>query len=968
MIKQVFLSDILPYEHYYQPAPGFYPSDNDVPLTPKEEYFWRGTRFTKKRPGKIFTSVHYMAVGPLDNQRNPLRRWAQSVTILGINFMEAVPKTTPTGDFVIWVVATVATDYWPAWDIIGWEIDGATGEFIRFTDSTSNMGTIDFRWAKMGRNLQMIVNRGFVGFGNYYSLHAVNPNNGDPFGNGTEIDLTRFVGWDNNFICFDIQQDVALIVTSDTPPSCISVHHFSTGELIRHVPASGMPVDAHWEDQNRAYVVSSTGVITLIDFVTGETMSATQLDLPGNPWKTGYDRFLKRLLFIERTPDAYGTGASTLRVKGYRNLPVETRITKPVPLARPRVGSRTPFVARIVGSIGESIGGPNVTASLDNGNGTLIDQVCPSDGYGYTRFNVTGVTAGAGTLTLSCNGSASTFTTPSYVHTMVVKLDSLFYLGKEYYLPEPINTSYIATAPDSTIHDVAVGLAQSVNQAPRRAVSGYVTGDADGEVQGTITDAEGHTAALSGNVDSGFFFGFIPGGDLMGHITGTVTGFNGGTGSGTLVGDIVTASAGSDTVTITGVPPGSRAVLTARNLPDPQEDKVLLGDGEPQRNPFGGNVLEQWQLDPIITGPNIGTPKLWNGTHFVAVNGFGRSVNAAGPLWLSTDGLNYTQMSYTDSEVLFDVLICIDGRYFGSRQSPGWVHIYYSDDLMHWTKGEFGIYPSGTDWDSGSVIVDIIKVGSTLVALRKNNEIMTSTDNGATWVHRINVVTPLDLRWQLTNTLNFETLSIAYGNGVCVVIGSPGIGGSPIASNHIFSFSSFDGPVTETIYPYPIPKDICLYQVRFIDGYFYAIGARLVVTVPPYLEGYSVAAPWILRGTNGVDWTDVTPYPALARSEQMKGSDADRIFRMDSGLFVIVGWAMILTSPDGITWTEHPRVGFEMMGGASNGTIIALKEHDWTDPIPGALYQQFIIRFNMTIYDPATEAYTPPLGSIYDGP
>jgi hypothetical protein len=339
----------------------------------------------------------------------PPRVWRQSIDFL--THLSAVPrKTLPDSDFAIWAMATVSTHYYPGWDVIFWEINGRTGEFVRHIDLAGNIGTVSLSWARMSRGGNMWLFQTFLGLGGEAYEYTVNPDSDKPLAaTGQVLDYTMFPNgnWDNVFVAIDEINDVCAVRTvvdgtggTGTPSSHISLHKWSDKSLIRHLPCCGKPIDAHFEEGSRIYVICERGMICLVDYNTGIIQSVTQVTLPSATYVTAYDRYLRRLLFLPMAADAVD-GASQLQVYGFKDVPKATTLTKPIPLARNRVGQRTPVVGRLVGSAGEIVSGVTAHAELSNSKGTLTNTAAASDGSGYVTFEIDFTEVGDVDITLS---------------------------------------------------------------------------------------------------------------------------------------------------------------------------------------------------------------------------------------------------------------------------------------------------------------------------------------------------------------------------------------------------------------------------------------------------------------------------------------------------------------------------------------------------------------------------------------
>lgn len=330
------------------------------------------------------------------------RNWRESIN--WISMVGTVKRTLPDADFAIWFFATMDTTYWPSWSVMGWECNGVTGEFIRYLPISGNVATIGLTYCRLTFAGGMVV-RGSGLFGIFTEYWSVTPENPvTPFAKVRDIDPNIFDSanggsWDTNFMALDETADMCIIHTSTTPNGCVTVCKFSTGELVHHVPIAGNPTDALIDELGRCYVICGNGNICLIDYKLGELQSLTCTTIPANTiW--GYDPFLRRLLSCTKTPNA-ADGSSTIQVKGFRNIPHATSLSKPVPLSRPRVGQKVRLISRVTGDINEVVASTPLNATVDTANGTLLTPSTSTDANGYAFFEVDCKTAGAISLTVS---------------------------------------------------------------------------------------------------------------------------------------------------------------------------------------------------------------------------------------------------------------------------------------------------------------------------------------------------------------------------------------------------------------------------------------------------------------------------------------------------------------------------------------------------------------------------------------
>tara|TARA_R110000868_G_scaffold404974_1_gene683848 strand:+ start:669 stop:3095 length:2427 start_codon:yes stop_codon:yes gene_type:complete len=226
------------------------------------------------------------------------------------------------------------------------------------------------------------------------------------------------------------------------------------------------------------------------------------------------------------------------------------------------------------------------------------------------------------------------------------------------------------------------------------------------------------------------------------------------------------------------------------------------------------------------------------------------------------------------------------------------------------TRGGFvclpalGNTPFGQEWvsttpASASSWLAVEFANNLFVAVGTGGKIMTSSD-GTTWTSRTPSTTP-----------NFK--DVAYGNGVWVAVGST-TGGGP---NPLLTSS--DG-ITWTV-PATAPA-AALAGVVYGNGLWVAIGSgRSAISSDngatwtnttgisalssftakiAYANGLFVGIGSLLgdfaTSSDGITWVANTPSPATTLTDVVYGN----------GLFVALGGSgIILTSPDGMTWTQY---------------------------------------------------------------
>lgn len=391
-------------------------------------------------------------------------------------------------------------------------------------------------------------------------------------------------------------------------------------------------------------------------------------------------------------------------------------------------------------------------------------------------------------------------------------------------------------------------------------------------------------------------------------------------------------------------------------------DYVPPDDTAPPETPDDGSTIpaqQQW------FGPDFSTPAIWDGTKFVASEMYQKATPSGGAYWTSTDGLNYTQLASNSSGVPLGVVAYAGGTYV-NQYSTG--QTWSSTNLTSWTQGSYNSYPSGYPYDSGKAFTAMIHDGSQFVAVRVNGEIVTSSD-GVTWDHRCNVTTPTDSSGYFAGN-GLEVYGIAFGNGVYVTVGLDPSSAATM-SDRIWTSATVNGPYTardgapvSSFSGAPDAKAF-LYSVSFCDddNYFYALGAKR-----HYLSaGYFVSTAVIIRSTDGVTWTDVTPTPVIAAG--YTACTARQFHKLTSD-YVVIGTNAYYISTNGSTWTETALAPYnrnQLMNGASNGSILATQEYQWNNVnhldagvvVSRTQYYRKAITFDGSVFDPTLDSPYP---------
>lgn len=352
-------------------------------------------------------------------------------------------------------------------------------------------------------------------------------------------------------------------------------------------------------------------------------------------------------------------------------------------------------------------------------------------------------------------------------------------------------------------------------------------------------------------------------------------------------------------------------------------------------------ALDIFPPDHVVTSPDFGGAKIWDGTNFIAASVEENLLGVKevpGVLWISTDGLNYTALSDTDCPLRPDLLFYSSGVYLMHEQTPGHSATYRSTNLTDWTLVDAPLmamvpFPAYDGIPTADVIVQFLDAGSEWLALYAFGDIATSSDLGITWTHRCNVPSG-----GISTGTGHMMHGIAYGASRYVVAATINNGNSGYLyrastldqAYGVFNFGLNNG-YADDISGIPIYNKEFI-AVAFYSGYFYVVGYHEVEYVDGEV-GELERAGFIMRSDDGIDWVDVSPYPTLARSATSAEavvrapsiqSSFNRIFEMDNGDLIALGThANAISTDGGATWTEQAHTT-TLIGGATDGDTISL--------------------------------------------
>lgn len=313
-----------------------------------------------------------------------------SETIASIDGLFVSREKTATSDFVIHVLTTMSQIYYPSYRWLDFAFDGATGAFIdRVEVLYGDLYQRTVHPARDGSLWRVSVLGSFA---------EIDPSTFEEVPGSTES-AAKYGATTLDLPLVDRSQNLVIMKTNNDV-NAVGCYDFTTGALIRRINISGAAAAIFAEDARRAYVLTTQGMLNLIDYSTGEILSTTkapQAESGALGSLLTWDRFLRRLLlFTWRADDT--DGASLSSISGYYPIPQPVGITKAIPLIPPRVGRTVPMLSRAYGDAGEAIPGVKMVADVTGATATLAPPSTDQDGHAL--INVACAAAGSATIDL----------------------------------------------------------------------------------------------------------------------------------------------------------------------------------------------------------------------------------------------------------------------------------------------------------------------------------------------------------------------------------------------------------------------------------------------------------------------------------------------------------------------------------------------------------------------------------------
>ena len=318
-------------------------------------------------------------------------------------------------------------------------------------------------------------------------------------------------------------------------------------------------------------------------------------------------------------------------------------------------------------------------------------------------------------------------------------------------------------------------------------------------------------------------------------------------------------------------PDGIHWTLQDSNTSDPDLIDVIYGNGEFVVVSRTGTILtspDGVNWTPRDSGAQpLSSLTFGNGLYLLA---------GAQSLWLSPDARSWTY------EPLFwgTRSVTYGGGLFVAAGFDGLIKT--SPDGLSWTKRNSGTV---------NAIADICYGNGRFVGIGDSTLIVSST--GSNWLNLASSVT--------TQSLN----DLAYGNGAFVAVGSQGT-----------ILHSPDGAQWSLKSPSLTKAE--LHGVAYGSGAFVAVGWQGVILASTNAIDWVIASnaddvyfsdvtygvgQFVTVGSNGSVLTSTNGRAWVARDSGFMGDLYSAVY--GNGIFIASAWNAVLTSPDGVDWTEH---------------------------------------------------------------
>ncbi len=332
-----------------------------------------------------------------DYLTTPPRLYAETIAVpaaFPLSLFAKMDQTT-VSDATITLIGVTQRIYFPGYELVRWRFDGMSGAFLERTplvgtDLYASSLALSSIVQGFDRSLWACYITGDISEFDPQSYELLQTFTAAHFGrSATAVPLV------------DKARD--LIIMPAESGAQVIVYTLSTGAIVRSIGISATPISICAEDDRRVYVLGANYVLSLVDYTTGEIISAAQCPVPPDVTyvMSTWDNGLRRVLVFAIVPDA-SDGSCQSTIKGYYPVPLATHLTTPIPLASPRRGRQVPVLLRAVGDVGEPIAGVTAVVVSTPG-GSIYRAPGGTDGNGDAVAIV--LCDAAGDLDLSASAS-----------------------------------------------------------------------------------------------------------------------------------------------------------------------------------------------------------------------------------------------------------------------------------------------------------------------------------------------------------------------------------------------------------------------------------------------------------------------------------------------------------------------------------------------------------------------------------
>jgi hypothetical protein len=278
--------------------------------------------------------------------------WDGGTTALFLN-----PEDIADGYEVIWLGIDENMIRWPGYNFTWYRFNASTGEYLGRVDSAASDWLFSIFGQSRDGTLWKLRNSvtPFQAFPCVVTPTSVTPSSSASF------DFTNFETVTELF-AFLIDVDQNLLIANANVESNVKVWNLTTGKIIRTIALPSFATVVMAVDDRQCYVMTSTGILCLVDYQAGEVITSFAVQANGSTspftsYKTiAYDTNYRRFLSWNYTP-VDGSGQNTSVIQGFYPVPIAVGITKPIPLRPPRKFRTVPILNRIYGDMGEACGG-----------------------------------------------------------------------------------------------------------------------------------------------------------------------------------------------------------------------------------------------------------------------------------------------------------------------------------------------------------------------------------------------------------------------------------------------------------------------------------------------------------------------------------------------------------------------------------------------------------------------------------